>query len=475
MLKPASTAALICMATLTGAQAESLSGKALTETVAGSLVEIDTPLGTKIPIHYSDNGRISGYAKDLAAYLGAASDTGRWWVEDDQLCHKWLKWFKTEPQCLRIEKRGAKVNWRAQDGTTGTATIVSRAQTVAMAQPVQPPRTDRDDRARQTPAAATTSSIAMASAAPRTEKLEPPMRLTPPAALEEPQAATPPPPAKPAMSTPAVSVKRPAVVASASGAGLVSRSAAAASVMPAAKPATAAAPEIGAPPPSSQPAAAIGEPERSASGPLFKVANVDRDDVLNMRYGPSADTAPVGAIPYDGRGIALVGECQSGWCPVRHRGVDGWVWRAFLSGEDDAKAMVQPATFTRGYVESARRDAPDAPRSCLTSQARALLAQIEGKFGPVRLVSTCRAGATIAASGRPSKHASGNAIDFEAGSRKREVVDWLIANHHGGGTMTYADMDHVHIDIGPHFVSLGAPSGGGGRYSRRWSRWANSG
>ena len=79
------------------------------------------------------------------------------------------------------------------------------------------------------------------------------------------------------------------------------------------------------------------------------------------------------------------------------------------------------------------------------------------------MVSTCRPGATIAGSGRPSRHASGNAVDFDAGSRKSAIVEWLIANHHDGGTMTYADMSHIHIDIGPHFVSIA-----GGQH---WASW----
>jgi Peptidase M15 len=93
-------------------------------------------------------------------------------------------------------------------------------------------------------------------------------------------------------------------------------------------------------------------------------------------------------------------------------------------------------------------------RSCLTSAARGILQQIESRFGAMKIISTCRAGATIAGSGRPSRHASGNAIDFDAGSKKSAVVRWLSANHHAGGTMTYPGMSHVHVDIGSHFVSL---------------------
>jgi len=105
-------------------------------------------------------------------------------------------------------------------------------------------------------------------------------------------------------------------------------------------------------------------------------------------------------------------------------------------------------------------------RTCLSPAARSLLERIEAHFGAVGIVSTCRPGAVIAGSGRPSRHASGNAIDFNApAGRKSEVVRWLIANHRSGGVMTYSDMNHIHVDVGHHFVALGAPSGGG---RRRW-------
>ena len=96
--------------------------------------------------------------------------------------------------------------------------------------------------------------------------------------------------------------------------------------------------------------------------------------------------------------------------------------------------------------------------ACLKPAARELLDRIEGEFGPMEIISTCRPGARIAGTGRVSKHASGEAIDFEAGSRKGEVVRWLIANHKTGGTMTYSDMSHVHVDVGQHFVALNAYS-----------------
>ena len=108
-----------------------------------------------------------------------------------------------------------------------------------------------------------------------------------------------------------------------------------------------------------------------------------------------------------------------------------------------------------------RYASPGTSRGCLTPSARALLSRIESQFGSVQVISTCRPGARIAGSGRISRHASGNAVDFNAGGRKAAVVRWLIANHKSGGTMTYAGMSHIHVDIGYHFVALNS---GGRRY-----------
>lgn len=130
-----------------------------------------------------------------------------------------------------------------------------------------------------------------------------------------------------------------------------------------------------------------------------------------------------------------------------------------------ARAITAPPRVVKG----------GGSRQGLTPAALNLLARIEEKFGPVQVISGYRAGARIAGSGRISRHASGNAIDFSAGGRKGAIVKWLIANHKSGGTMTYSDMSHIHVDIGPHFVSLGANShkGGGGYRSRRASRYSD--
>lgn len=122
-----------------------------------------------------------------------------------------------------------------------------------------------------------------------------------------------------------------------------------------------------------------------------------------------------------------------------------------------AVALIATTTFATSQVEARRSyegSGASASRSCLTGGARTILSRIEAQFGAMQLVSTCRPGATIRGTGKVSRHASGNAIDFNAGHRKGAVIGWLLANHHSGGTMTYSGSSHVHVDIGPRFASL---------------------
>lgn len=412
-MKSSQIAAAALAAISSGAAAEErLSGNALEHAVAGAIVEIDTPLGTRLPVHYGRQGRLNGHARSLASYLGASSDTGRWWVASDQLCHKWERWFAGQTQCLRVTREGSTLRWHQLDGTSGTATIISRDAIASDAIAAS--------------AAATASSLpgtvgSPASAAPvASSPVEP--RFTLPA-----DAAAP---ARPASSPPAN--PRPTTTA--------------ATAAPQRPPAREAAPVT-----------RLSEP---ASGmPTWRVVAVAPDDVLNVREGPSAEHPSVGALAPSVTGVTISGACRGGWCPIAHAGLNGWVNRRFLESESR-----EPAPSAKAPVFPASRDSPEAPRSCLTGEARALLDRIEARFGPVQVVSTCRPGARIAGSGRISRHASGNAVDFEAGARKAEIVAWLIANHTSGGTMTYAGLEHVHVDIGPHFVALDV----GSRSGRRW-------
>ena len=137
-------------------------------------------------------------------------------------------------------------------------------------------------------------------------------------------------------------------------------------------------------------------------------------------------------------------------------------------------AVLAASAFTIGAAEARSSHKSHASsgtsRACLTSAARGLLSRIEQRFGAMQIISTCRRGARIRGTGRVSRHASGNAIDFNAGNRKGAVIQWLIANHRSGGTMTYSGMSHIHVDIGQHFVSL---AGSRTRVASR-GKWSNS-
>jgi uncharacterized protein YcbK (DUF882 family) len=110
-------------------------------------------------------------------------------------------------------------------------------------------------------------------------------------------------------------------------------------------------------------------------------------------------------------------------------------------------------------------DSISVSRSCLNPQTRQLLDRVEAAFGPVQIVSTCRPGAVIAGTHHASMHRYGRAVDFNAPlGRKAAIVRWLAANN-PGGTMTYANMGHIHMDTGPyHFVTLGAGARGASRH-----------
>jgi hypothetical protein len=427
MLKRITAAACLgatLFATVTQAQSSALSGQQISDLVAGATVEIETPLGTKLPVRYGRDGRMSGEAGGLASYLGTSSDRGRWWVAGDQLCHKWNRWLGSEPQCMQLSKAGRILHWRSQDGYTGTAMISVPPTVQAAAIPL--------------------STVPVPVPAERPKRIDPPGDASAPAdAGEEPAPLSEKAADQPSQQAAETATTQPPLA-----------KLPAAEEPPAkAPPAQMAAAPIANPPPPQPEAGRSAQPPQ----PMFRVVNVRDDDVLNVRSGPSADFNIVGGLPPGSRGVAVTSACRATWCQVRHGSTSGWVNTLYLTPEE-VSAPLPRSSALAGPADAVSppglRDSPDAPRSCLTAPARALLDRIERQFGPVKVVSTCRVGASIPGTQLPSRHASGNAIDLLAGSRKAAIVEWLIANHRDGGIMTYADMDHIHVDVGPHFVSI---------------------
>lgn len=295
------------------AEPASMRGQAIKELVPGSVIHIDTPLGSKLPVRYTDDGLMSGEAGGLASYLGSATDRGKWWVENDKLCQKWFKWFDAEIKCLQLRQQGQRIFWNSDDGKTGTATIAMRTPPVA-ALPLAP-------------------AYAMSLRAPQSVSAEPAEASVaePPITAPKPQAVKPiaiaPKPVKPAVINQAPPEKTVAALPLSEAASKKEKSNSAARTLqqPAAAPAI--------PPVKSAPEqlkVATSPQLSTPANPAFKVAGVGEDDVLNIRNGPSSEHPPVGAIPADGQGVRMAGSCQSEWCPIVYRGVSGWVNRIYL-------------------------------------------------------------------------------------------------------------------------------------------------
>lgn len=80
---------------------------------------------------------------------------------------------------------------------------------------------------------------------------------------------------------------------------------------------------------------------------------------------------------------------------------------------------------------------------------RAQIAHIERTWGPVKIVSVCRPGATFNQGGKrhPSWHGSCRAIDFEPPAKHRAAVLAYLRKTTPGYVLTYSGkMTHIHID-----------------------------
>lgn len=126
-------AAAFCMVVIAGAAlapqaaAEApLAGESLRKAVSGKVVYLRLSFGVELPIAYRADGTMVGKISAAAAtFAGAGSqtDSGRWWIADDQLCQRWRRWLDGSTYCYRLSRQGATVMWRRNDGRSGTARI----------------------------------------------------------------------------------------------------------------------------------------------------------------------------------------------------------------------------------------------------------------------------------------------------------------------------------------------------------------
>jgi hypothetical protein len=107
------------------AEPASLSGDELRKAVSGKTVYLNVS-GFELPIRYAANGSMSGKMGTVAASFSrgdGASDTGKWWVAENQLCQKWSSWMDGKAYCYNLTRQGNTVRWVRNDGRSGTARL----------------------------------------------------------------------------------------------------------------------------------------------------------------------------------------------------------------------------------------------------------------------------------------------------------------------------------------------------------------
>lgn len=382
------------------AQASDVPGSRLRALVSGSLLHLDTPLGTQIPITYSKDGALNGFANGLGSYLGSERDQGRWWVKRNRLCHRWDVWFDARPQCLSLKRRGMKIYWQNEDGKNGTADLVRRGGLqVADTGPSLPRKAKTTKHAALSggvkATTKTTAKETSGTAKVEASKLaagvaaEAPLQLLQGAKTQENSVARDAAAMNDEKGTETLQPRR-------SGGGPITEkietvrvaaipllvlptparlgadTAIAAADRPQPKnasstlPATSnrltamAAPGLGsvvqtvkAPAPAdkkvvkqlsgAKPAMKRGKAAKAASlvaepnaKQTYKVSFVEPFDVLNVRARATTESAVVASLRPGAGGIVIAGSCRVDWCPIRHGNVKGWVNRFYLQRESNA-------------------------------------------------------------------------------------------------------------------------------------------
>ena len=118
-------AGLVLPASAALAAQSTLAGDELRKAISGKTVYLNVS-GFELPIRYAANGRMSGRMSTVAASFSrgdGASDSGKWWVADDQLCQQWSSWMDGKTYCYKLTRNGSTVQWVRNDGRSGTARI----------------------------------------------------------------------------------------------------------------------------------------------------------------------------------------------------------------------------------------------------------------------------------------------------------------------------------------------------------------
>lgn len=107
------------------ASADYLTGEAIREFIGGKRVYLATGFGVEFPMHYQDDGSVTGDGSGtgLGRYF-APKETGQWWVAGDRMCQQFPTWYDGKRLCFQIRRTGDNtLDWQREDGRSGTARI----------------------------------------------------------------------------------------------------------------------------------------------------------------------------------------------------------------------------------------------------------------------------------------------------------------------------------------------------------------
>ncbi|MEE9351605.1 MAG: SH3 domain-containing protein [Thiotrichaceae bacterium] len=109
---------------------------------------------------------------------------------------------------------------------------------------------------------------------------------------------------------------------------------------------------------SMQPALANIQVEAGAKTTLFNVSHVKKNDNLNVRAGAGVGNEIVTTIPFDGKGIELLGDettlGKTRWVLIKWKGLTGWVSKYYLdAGQSPVAASIEKVAIESTAEEKA--------------------------------------------------------------------------------------------------------------------------
>jgi hypothetical protein len=96
-------------------EATSLTEDQLRQAIVRKTVYLNVS-GFELPIRYKPNGRMTGNMGAVAATFSrgdGSRDSGRWWIDSNQLCQRWTSWMDGQTHCYKISRQTYGV-YRAQ-------------------------------------------------------------------------------------------------------------------------------------------------------------------------------------------------------------------------------------------------------------------------------------------------------------------------------------------------------------------------